>query len=48
MIKTIITKKHFCDIQPPAVDSRAWGGAYLEYSNLRTIFLIERHNIRIT
>lgn len=25
MIKTIITKKHFCDIQPSAVDLRAWG-----------------------
>lgn len=25
MIKTIITKKHFCDIQPSAVDSLAWG-----------------------
>lgn len=24
MIKTIITKKHFCDIQPSA-DSRVWG-----------------------
>lgn len=24
MIKTI-TKKHFCDIQPSAFDSRAWG-----------------------